>query len=80
MNDIEIQSDAVRIARALRISSEINKLGRWCLKRSGFPHCAETTISMLEAKTEELITRVNKAGWKANASGQPHPTEHDKTL
>ena len=67
------QPITVRTARAIKLSSELKKLATWADKRSGFPHCPETTISMMHARVEDIIDRVNRAGWKASANGPSEP-------
>ena len=67
------QPITVRTARAIELSSELKKLAKWADKRSAFPHCPETTISMMDARVEDIIDRVNRAGWKASASVVRHP-------
>lgn len=67
MNLIE-QPISVRTARAIKLCAELKKLAAWAEKRSGFPHCPETTITMMHARVEDIISRVNRAGWHASAN------------
>ena len=62
------QPITVRTARAIKLSNELKKLATWAEKRSAFPHCPETTISMMNARVEDIIDRVNRAGWEAAAN------------
>jgi hypothetical protein len=68
------QSITVRTARAIKLSSELKKLAAWADKRSAFPHCPETTISMMNSRVDDIIDRVNRAGWKASANTQGSDT------
>ena len=64
------QPITVRTTRAIKLSNELKKLATWAEKRSAFPHCSETTISMMHTRVKDIIDRVNRAGWKASANAQ----------
>ena len=59
---------ACTTARKERLNLGLRTLASWAQSRAMGEHDDETTLTMLERKTAELRSAVNKAGWDSVAA------------
>jgi hypothetical protein len=63
---------ACKSARRKRLCWGLMNLSNWCVSRAESDACEATTMTMLERKTRELRSAVDKAGWSAIAEHSLH--------
>lgn len=56
---------AVSKARKEKLNECLLNLSKWAESRAAGTHDADTTLTMLKKRVQEIETQVNRAGWRA---------------